>query len=326
MAERRDGPELEQRGPEGAEYRVSPSRISGFGGEFTLPAYLIDQFSIAPRPERVLADLVTRFPLKRGIGKIVLPRVIAGSTAGAMKSGGVDASSGLETSQPESEVALISGHLDVAMQALEQSPLGASLDQMMFREMLSAYDAALELQLTTGEGAKDELLGILNGGEGKEKAIEMYQRIGEVFAFVSNNRKRHLEAWLMRGGRWAWISTGEDANTRPLVVPFDSHELTEGINPVGRMIGASLYITESLPKTLGGPRNQDVIVGVRPSDFLLWEEDVPSFNGVEIFTDVLSGALEARFLLRGYAGFIPGRWPSSICTLAGVGMKVPAGF
>jgi hypothetical protein len=45
-----------------------------------------------------------------------------------------------------------------------------------------------------------------------------------------------------------------------------------------------------------------------------------------VYADVVSGDLEARLILRSYAGFIANRYPSAIAEVTGAGLKVEANF
>lgn len=326
--------ELRAAGPEGAvfEKRVNPSTVLGHGGEFAPPSWLEELYATAPRPDRVIADLADHYtiPAQPGFGSIHLPILTTGTTAQVMRDNAVIPIRDIETTPASTELAAIVGDADVALQLLEQSPLGgAHLDRLLYKDLISAYDAALESELTAGTGANETLLGVLNvvnKGEvaytsGSPAATAMYPRLGEVAGYVSDNRKLRLECWIMRGGRWfgSLLATGQDEQKRPLAVPFDVQSPTAPAGPIGTLLGnVPVYLSESIPTTLGTAKNTDAIIATRPSDMPLWESPFTT----SVFTEPLSGTMGARIILRAYAGFIPSRYPSSTCILAGTGLKV----
>ena len=312
------------------EVRANPSRVAGQGGSFAPPLWLIDLFATAPRPERVISDLATQSYLPAGCQSVNLPRISTGTVTQANDDDSPVPGRDFTDAAVSSKVVTIAGIVDVSMQLLEQSPLGgAHLDRVLFKDLSSAYDAELERQVTVGGGENlNELLGILNVSEignieytsASPKAVEMYPKLGEVFGYVSDHRKLRAEAWIMRGGRWAWLATGEDEQKRPLAVPIDVQSPTPPLGPIGTLLGNTpVYLSESIPVNLGTGKNQDAVLALRPSDFYLWETRQPT---LDVFTEVLSGSLEARLRLYDYSAFIGNRYPTGIAALTGIGLKV----
>jgi HK97 family phage major capsid protein len=333
MRTKREGEQRERGDSIGVEYetRATPSRTIGQGGNFSPPIYLVSMFAEAPRPDRVLADLVTGLTLPTGVQSVNIPRVLTpGTEASTVADAAAVADHDFTDALASSEVVTIAGNADVALQLLEQSGPGtAHLDQVLFTDLTSAYDAQLESQLTNGKGIGKELLGVLNVEghneiaytSGSPTGVGIFKPLGETFGSVSNTRKLRAEVWLMRGGRWAWLATSEDEQKRPLAPPIDVQSPTAPFGPVGTLLGnTGVHLSESLPSTLGAGGNQDVIIATRPSDMFLWESE----PYMSVFSEVLSGTMEARIQLRGYAAFIPHRFPQSIAVLGGTGMVVQA--
>lgn len=319
--------------------RRAPNLTAGQGAEFMPPLWLVDLTATAPRPQRTIADLVPSFPLPSGVSSVNIPYIATGlvaqTTAPTAPSASVDLTEGVTTSR----VVPIHGFADVPLQMLEQSgAAGAALDVIVWRDLLSAYDAQLETQITSGPGSTNvgsftsdaQLLGITNvpgGGNvtytsASPTATGAYPYLGQAFGTVSNARKIRPECWIMRGGRWVFFATGEDADGRPLGVP-DAHnpapETPDGDpDPVGALVGLPVFTSEAISTTLGTAGNQDTVIAFRPSDCLLWE-GVPRLG---VFEEPLSGSLGARVSLRVSAAFIAGRLPSGICTVTGTGMTV----
>lgn len=314
------------------EKRANPSRLQGQGGYFAPPLWVNNLFVTAPRPRRVLADLARHFDLPAGVSSINLPRITTGTTAGNQVDNMPAPSADFADAQVNSAVSTVSGISDVSLQLLEQSPPGASLDDVVFMDMCEASDAAFELLLMSGTGGTGfgaPPLGILNVPSiisityttGAPTIGLLYPLLGQAFGAVSNARKHRPEAWLMRGGRWAYMASALDAGaSRPLVVPGIEAPIDRvgGPNPIGNLLGVGVFTTESLPASQGVAANQDVIVALRPQDCIVWES--PFTMAVQ--SEVLSGTLGCRLRIHRYVAAMTGRLPSSVAVIAGTGMVV----
>lgn len=320
------------------EYRA-PNLTPGQGAAFMPPLWLVDLTATFPRPERVIADLVPSFLLPDGVSSVNVPVITTGSVAQPQTPNSAVASVDLADSATSSRVMMIPAFCDASLQLVEQSGMGgAALDVVVWRDLLAAYDAQLEYQLTSGPGntgtggfvADSQLLGVGNipgAGNvtytsGSPTATGAYPLLGQAFGTVSNARKVRPECWLMRGGRWVFFVTGEDADGRPLGVP-DAHNppptTPDGVpDPIGALVGLPVFTSESISATLGPAGNQDEIIALRPSDCLLWE----SQPRLDVDRATLSGSLGARISMRASAAFLGGRLPTGICTMTGTGMTV----
>lgn len=300
---------------QGLELRVNPDRVDGQGGYASGPLWLMDFAATAPRPGRALAELMPSFTLPAGVSEVSLPRLSTGTQVGVTADGAPVPGRDIVDAAVTSPVVTLSGQSDVALQLLEQSPGGAFLDAIIFRDLAADYDLKLEQQLVNGTGAGGQLLGLLNvpAGAGLANAItytdasptalEMVPYIGQAAAQVGNARGLGPEAWLLRTSRRAWLNAA--------AWPSPGHSF--GYPPVE---------TNAIPATLGAGGNQDAIVACRPSDMLLLES-VPRFR-VEF--ESLSGTLQARLQMLGYAAAFPARRPTGIATVTGTGMAVQSGW
>lgn len=306
------------------EFRVNPDRPAGFGGSLSPPAWLISKYSLAPRPARILADLVIRYPLPSGAQSVNVPRVVTGDVAQPVNDLVANPNADLTDAVASSGVVTITGHADVSIQALEQSPAGAHLDDVLFADLTAAADAELERQLIAGTGVNGQLLGVQNvtginsiSYTGSFSATGLYPKLGEAFGAVSDNRRVAPECWCFRGGRWAALATGEDEQKRPLATPIDvQSSATVTTNPVGVLLGLPVYLSEGISSTQGTAANQDTVLAVRPSDYLLFESEPHA----AVFDEVLSGTMSARIRLHLYVAFIGNRLPSSVSVISGSAM------
>jgi HK97 family phage major capsid protein len=322
----------------GVEARINPSLITGQGGELAPPAWVIDKFASVPRPARVLARLAKSFPLPPHAQSVNVPVMTVGTSTGWQGNDNTsDVETDVTTTSEFSEVVTISGQADVAMQLLELSPLGASLDEMFFSDMSEAYDATLEAQLLYGPGgtgAQAQLLGILNATginavtytDASPTGHAMYPLIGQAVAQVGKNRKLPPEVFLMTSRRWGWLRTSEDLQD----LPFDFPELNGADNPLcpGAIAGFPVWLSDAIPSVLTaglygiGNGTQDVIIACRPSDIYLFEANPLTST----FVDVTSGTLEARLTFRNYVAALTSRYVTSVAVVSGTGMATQTGF
>ena len=229
--------ELEQRRLEndlGARFesRVNPNTTPGQGGNFAPPLWAIEEFATAPRPERVLAGLIPGFPLASGVSSVNRPgspRVLLRTPTR------IPAPSPTATSPTQavtSSTVTIAGMEDVSIQLLEQSPVGAHLDWAFFKDLSADYDRQLETQLFNGTGNNSgpQLWGVqglpsttpttnVTYTTVSPTVIGLWTYLGELWGQVADARHAQPEAWFVRGGRWAWLASGEDTSNRPISTP-----------------------------------------------------------------------------------------------------------
>lgn len=317
-----------------AEYRTNPNRTDGTGGYFSPPLWLIDQYATAPRPRRAIGDLAPRFALPPGTSQVNVPVVTTGNATGPTNDDAPAFSRDMVDSSTSSTVVTISGQADVALQLLEQSPANAALDWAVFKDLTESYDHQLENLLTAGNGSAAQFTGVTQVANintvayttGSPTLAGLYPLLGQAVARVGNTRLLPPECWLMRSSRWAWIASALDDQHRPIVPP-DTSDAPEppagGPRPIGALLGRwPVYLSDSISATQGAGANQDQIICLRPSDLLLFESEPRD----AVMYDVLSGTLQARIQLHGYAAAITGRYPSGISVISGTGMAVQANF
>lgn len=357
-----DPPKLEARGAYPGEHTLeyrAPNLTLGSGLASTLPKWMVELTGIAARPERVISSpkVVQTFDLdpKPGIYSINVPRIVTGDAAGGDQPTSVVTSVDYTDAGITSVVLAIVGNADVPLPMLEQSPqypVGAHLDQLIIRDLLDAIDAQVETKVIAGPGLSgtsttgydlhgiswqtSDLLGISQVSgignvsfTGSPTSVQAFWPVwGQMIANVATNRKRRPELFLMSARRWGVVASLLDDQHRPVVLPhggfFDADEtpIVSGTTPIGKIAGLPAFTSEAIPTTLGTGGNQDEIICLRASDLLLFE----SPPATAVFEQPLSGTLEARIQARAYFAFVPGRWPSGICSLTGSGMTFPAGF
>jgi hypothetical protein len=322
-------PKYETRSLEGAEfeYRVNPSLKIGYGGEFAPPWWVNEMFATARRSSPVLQRLIPTFDLPRGVSSVNLPRVITGSTVSTQVPNSPVDSLGFTTEAASSPAVIFAGISDWPIESLEQSPIGAHLDWVVFKDMFESSDFDVEKAFINGLGPKyEEWYGLieLSGTNevvytsGSPTGTAMVPKIGEILAQVGVKRRKPPEALVVNTSRFFWLATSEDNSNRPLSIEDypDSDFPNAGFASVG------VYLDDAIQPVYGATKEQDAIFALRPKDMVLFD----SAPVTMIESDVLSGTLEVRFALRRTVAAILGRYPSGVSKLVGTGMTPVEGF
>ena len=307
------------------EYRVTPNLEAGHGLEFTVPAWINELFATAPRPGEVIQRLVreagNEFVMPQGVSSIALPRITTGTEANDQTPNFPTDNQDVVTKEVKAQALVYSGESDWSIQAMEQSPQGAYLDSVIFKDLSASLDANLEIDLVSGRGETlNEALGLLNitginaiTATGAVEAKVAFPKIGEAMAAVGVERKMPPDAWLMTSARLAWLATAADTEQRPMI-------LTDNVGdswPVASMSGIPVYLDDAITRVGGANKNEEPVFAVRSNDFILWHSPITT----AVFEEVLSGSLGVRFLLRRTTASMLHRYPSGISAVTGTAMK-----
>lgn len=333
------------------EMRATPgATFQSSGGYFVAPLWLNKFFATAPRPGRVLSQLIPKFPLPPNVAhSISTPRVTTGTITNGTPDNAPVPEQDLVDAGASSTVAVISGYSDWSLQALEQSPSAGALDRAIFQDLSEAYDYALEQQLIYGTGATSttsttgQLQGVLSvtginkvTNNGSANVQTLYPNIGGVAAQIGNKRLKPPQCWLMNTSRWFWITSSVDTSQRPITTPDTTSAPPLPVDgsddppaAIGAMMGRiPVFVTDAIPQTFAGTNlfptngNQDVIIGLRPADMMFFESD-PSFMTVR---EPLSSTMGVRFVYRASSAAFTSRFPTGIGALVGSGMAIQSGF
>ena len=309
------------------EARANPSSTLGSGGEFEVPAYLLDKFASAARAGRPLADLVGSTPLPPGISSIHSPRMTTGSQTTVQIDNAAVAGQDLVTTDITSPVVTISGQLDVSQQLFDMSPAG--FDTYAFQDLSRAYDRNLEAQMINGSGLNGQVLGALNvpgintiNGATATTLAGLWPLLGQAGAAVGNTRQLPAEVWLLAPRRWFWIASSLDASSRPISTPGNGApqptglDLAGGAAPVGPLLGLPGY----LDGALHAGTSSDTALCLRPSDMFLFEGP----PRLIVAANPLSESLQIRLSLHRYVAFVSARYPAGLGAVTN--LPAPIGF
>jgi HK97 family phage major capsid protein len=319
------------------EQRTNPNRTDGSGGYFIPPLWLVDDYIDYTRFGRVTANLCRTMPLPGGTDSINMPKVATGTAVGVQTADAAAVTStDLTDTSINAPVRTIAGQQDVAMQLLDQSPIG--FDEIIFADLIADYNMKLDLQVIAGTGLNGQMLGALNVSginavtytDASPTLPEMYPALAQGASLIAKNRKLPATAAVMIPSLWYWATAQLDTTNRPLIVPP-----SVGLNPAGLQamvaeeglagmlsLGLPAYIDGNIPSNLGAGTNETRIIEARWDDLLLWEGSLRT----RVLTEVLSGTLQVRFQVYNYCAFMPHRRPESISVISGTGVIPAAGY
>lgn len=319
------------------EKRVNPNRTDGQGGYFVPPLWLIDEYIDLPRFGRTFANSVKNMDLPAGTDSVNVPKIATGTATGVQTADAAAVTSqDLTDTFVTAPVRTIAGQQDVAMQLLDQSPVG--FDEITFADLIADYNQKLDIQCWSGTGANGQVLGVLNVSgvnaitytDASPSLPELYGPLMQALSQSAKNRKMMPTAVFLTPSRWFWMASQLDGQNRPFILPetqapFNPVALQtgEGVEgPVGRVLQFPLMADGNIPANLGAGTNEERIVAARTSDMYLWEGGMRT----RVLQEVLSGTLQVRFQAYNYAAFMPHRRPEQISIISGTGVIAPSGF
>jgi HK97 family phage major capsid protein len=313
-----------KKAPEFQELRAL-DRTDGNGGYFVPPAWLMNEWIELARPGRPTANLVKTLALPPGTDSINIPRVTSGtSTAIQTADGQTVSETDLNDDSINVPVRTIAGTQTMSQQLLDQSPL--NFDQIVFADLLADYAVKLDLQVLNGSGSTGQMLGLLQTGSIGSVAVTTVDANGIYNAFANagqgmhTSRFRSPEVAVMHPRRWAWLLAQVDSAGRPLVVPRSqapSNSMgTGGLltpeGPVGDFLGVPVVLDASVPTNVNS--TEDVILLLRPSDYLLYESSIRTRTLPEIKSNTLQVVVQCY----GYTAFSAERYPASTYKVTGL--------
>jgi HK97 family phage major capsid protein len=292
----------------------------------------MDEFITLARAGRPTANVVRNLPLPPSTDSLNIPKINTGTTTAIQTA---DTQSVSETDLADTSVAAgvktVAGQQDVAVQALEQSPI--AFDQIIFGDLLGSYATNVNLQVLNGANSAGEVKGILAASGTSSVTYTtttptvpgLWPKIASAINAVHTNRFLPPTCIVMHPTRWAWFLAALDSSNRPLVVPNGQGGLnsfatvnaptSEGV--VGELQGLPVVVDPSIPLTLGAGTNEDRILVMRASDLYLWDSAIRT----RVLPEVGSGTLTTRLQCYGFISFTAERYPKSTSIISGTGLS-----
>ena len=319
------------------EQRVNPNTTLGTGGEFSPPAYLIQDFATGAKVGRHFADLIGSTPIPRGVSTIYIPRIVGtnvlGQDTGAQNNLEAVAETDDTTAQNSSPVVTIAGEVVLSQQLFDQAAAPGA-DAIYYTELRKDYDAVLNGQLINGTGTNGQVTGLANFSfltsntvsgasvpaslTGASNMIAaLWPLLGQAAANVGNNRGHRPDFWLMAPRRWFAIAGSLDQQSRPVMSPAANapslgSTMSDGIPaPVSNIHGIPVYTDGAIPVTnypsgTVGALADTVYCG-RVADTYLFE----SAPMIQTSVNATSGTLQVRLMLHKYAAFVGNLYTSA---------------
>jgi len=301
------------------------------------PLWLVDEYIDLPRFGRTFANTVRNMTLPPGTDSVNVPKVATGTATGVQTADAAAVTSqDLTDTFVSAPVRTIAGQQDVAIQLLDQSPVG--FDEIVFADLIADYNQKLDTQCWSGSGSSGQLKGVLNVSginavtytSTTPTLPEMYTPFMQALSLSATKRKMMPSAVFLTPSRWFWMASQLDSQNRPFILPetnapFNPLALQTGGDvegPVGRVLNFPLLADGNIPANLGAGTNEDRVATMRTSDLYLWEGSMRT----RTLQEVLSGTLQVRFQVYNYAAFMPDRRPETISVISGTGLVAPTGF
>lgn len=216
-------------------------------------------------------------------------------------------------------------YLDLDKQLLDRGI--PAFDRVLSADMGSAYATALDSQLINGSGSAGEITGLRNISGIQNVTFTSASPSAESFlssltqgqSAIATATGAYPDVQVMHARRHAWLM-GVTAATYPLVdtdAPASDAAYRAGY--VGTVNGCSTYVSTVIPTTVAS--SQDVVVQFQSQQAWLFTSP-PSF---QLMSDILSGTLQVRALIRGYFALLV-RVPESIAVIGGTGLAQATGW
>ena len=307
----------------------------GNAGEFSPPAYLIEDFATAAKVGRHFADLIGSTPIPRGVSTIYVPRIIGsnilGQDTGAQNNLEPVPNTDDTTAQNSSPVVTISGRVVMSQQLFDQAA-SPGADTIYYAELVKDYNAVLNGMMINGTGTNGQFTGLANfsyltantvSGSSVPAALTgasnmiaaLWPLMGQAAANVGNNRGHRPDFWLMAPRRWFAIAGGLDQQSRPIMNPSaqapSSMASANGPTPVSNIHGIPVYTDGAVPVT-NYPSGTvgalaDTIYCGRVADTYLFE----SPPMVQTSVNATSGTLQVSLVWHRYAAFVGNLYTSA---------------
>jgi len=335
------------------ERHAQEARVEGEGmsqraagtGDFAglvVPQFLIDLAAPVLRTGRPAANAVQNLPLPEQGMTLVIPR----GTTGARTASQATENTQVENSDPEYldlnvPVVTVSGEQDVSRQSLERGAPG--IDEMLYLDLAASYHSEVSRQVVNGSGVGNQMLGMLqtagrlrSAAYGAAITPGAYNRkVAGGIANMGGTTRVAPDLVIAHPSRWGWLTSGEDSQGRPLVVPGvggPMNVVALNANPgsygasgdgtetgtfttQGSIQGLPLLTDGNMPTEVG-TNDEDVSVVIDRSNCLLWEEGNGQPKQLR-FEQTKGNSLTTTLIVYGYVAFTSGRYPRAVAQIGG---------
>jgi HK97 family phage prohead protease/HK97 family phage major capsid protein len=298
-------------------------------GALVVPQYLTDLVAPLARAGRPTADICNIMPLPAEGMTVEIPRVTTGTSAATQATQNSSVSeTNLDETTLSVPVVTIAGQQTVSVQALSR---GRGTEQIIIRDLVSAYNTQLDAQIIGGSGSTNFHRGILNTAsiqsvtytDSTPTVAEVYPKLFDLIQKVQTGYFGGISHFLMHPRRWNWMAAAVSTsspflqiNTNPQGAAGQFGAPSYG-GVVGNIAGVPVVLDANIATTTA--TDQDTIYGVTASELHLWEDaGAPLFIRVDQPSTL--GVTLAAF---GFTAFTAGRYPAAHGKISGTGLATP---
>jgi HK97 family phage major capsid protein len=318
-----DGEARERLNRHNAETRNVSSASNGF----IPPVYLAGLMAEVARPGRPFANALPKADLPQVGTSFTVPRLATGVTVAAQTDAGTVSETDATTNVVTTYVRTIAGQQDISQQLLDRSE--PAFDQVIFRDLVKAYDADLDRQLISGVAVSNEHVGIASVSSintvtytsSTPTGAELLPKIYDAAQKIASNRYQYPTHIVMHPRRAAALAASLGTSF-PIFQQgglFQAAGTQDGAF-VGTIAGLPVIADANVTTTSGTGTNQDEIYLVYADDLVLMEGEM-RFRTMEA---PLSATLEVRLQAFGYSAFLSERYPKGIAKISGTGLATPS--
>jgi len=312
------------------EYR-DLDRSDGSGGYSTPPAWLMSQYIELARPGRAFANAVQRQSLPGGTDSINIPKILTGTAVAVQQSDNQDIKdAGGEVDLTDTfincPVRTLSGQQGLAIQLIDQSPI--QFDDVVFRDLIAAHAAKVDIQTFSGTGINGQVLGVDNTPGIQTIPVTavdikgVYGAIANAIQLIHSKRFLPPDAVFMHPRRWGWFTSLLDDSQRPLVLPSTHGPMNiiatladvASQQVVGNIQGVPIITDPNITTTAGAGNDEDVIYVARSSDIVLWESGIRA----RVLPETRAATLTVLLQIYNYLAFSAARYPQSVIEIVGL--------
>lgn len=298
-------------------------------GALVVPQYLTDLVAPLARAGRPTADICNRMALPAEGMTVEIPRVTTGTSAATQATQNTSVSeTNLDETTLSVPVITIAGQQTVSVQALSR---GRGTEQIILRDLVSAYNTELDAQIIGGSGSTGYHRGILNTAsiqavtftDTTPTVAELYPKLFDLIQKVQSGYYGGISHFLMHPRRWSWMAAAV-GTSQPFLQINQNPQGAGGQfgapsygGVVGNVAGVPVVLDANIATTTS--TNQDTIYGVTASELHLWEDaGAPLFIRVDQASTL--GVTIAAF---GFTAFTAGRYPAAHGKISGAGLTTP---
>ncbi len=196
-----------------SEARTERAVATGGLGGMVPPQYLVDLAAPIARAGRVTADIVRSLPLPSRGMSIIVPRQTTGATTAVQATQNTNVSNtDVAVTDLVVPIVTIAGQQDVSRQSIER---GHGVDELIFADLVAAYNVNLDAQVIAGTGSGGQMLGILNtAGTSQMSAFAapaaadtFWRKLAGAVVAVQTGRFLAPTGIVMHPRRWGWLTS-----------------------------------------------------------------------------------------------------------------------